>query len=343
MVFNKLVGIKRKQEQLEKYGDLISLQTDEECPNTGKPDAKQMIADYQLKKSQLAFSVYEDVGQSQYHYIETIFSGVMHEGKEERSEECQNIRTSSTASVLCADFSQSSAMDLREWEFLEGTGENGWGTHQKQYYTVNAAENAWRENGHLIIEARKEEYRGCEYTSARLRSKQLFRYGRLQIRAKLPSAKGTWSSFVLIPTAIANDETTCSEKGEINIMSHYGHSSSMIQSSISTTSSSPLRNSTLVNTAEVLDATTCFKTYTLFRSHDQIQMFVGSDEPNTLHQQILLWETRTKDWTSRSFENKSFHLEIYLAIGGDLTGNQIDEDRFPQRIEIDYVRFNEMR
>ncbi|CAF1469694.1 unnamed protein product [Adineta ricciae] len=233
-------------------------------------------------------------------------------------------------------------MDLNEWEFVEGTGENGWGTHQKQYYTVNAAENARCENGHLIIEAHKEEYRGCEYTSARLRSKQLFRYGRLQIRAKLPSAKGTWSSFVLIPTAMANDESTSSEKGEINIMSHFGHSSSVIESSICTKSSSPLRNSTLVNTAEVLDATTCFKTYTLFRSHDQIQMFVGSDEPNTLHQQILLWEKRTKDWTSRSFENKSFHLEIYLAIGGDLAGNQIDEDRFPQRIEIDYVRFDEM-
>ena len=41
-----------------------------------------MIADYQLQKSQLAFSVYEDVGQSQYEHIETVFSDVMQGGRE---------------------------------------------------------------------------------------------------------------------------------------------------------------------------------------------------------------------------------------------------------------------
>ena len=54
----------------------------EECANTAKPDPKQMIADYQLQKSQLAISVYENVGQSQYEHIETIFSDVMQGGRE---------------------------------------------------------------------------------------------------------------------------------------------------------------------------------------------------------------------------------------------------------------------
>ncbi|CAF1139931.1 unnamed protein product, partial [Adineta ricciae] len=222
MVFNKLVLIKRKQEQLEKYGDLISLQTDEECPNTAKPDPKQMIADYQLKRSQLAFSVYEDVGQSQYEHIETIFSDVMQEGKEVRPEKSQQTRTTSVTSICYDEFrSTNKTSDVNQWEFVEGIVENGWGTGQKQYYTVNVDKNArFDEKGHLIIEARKEEYRGCEYTSARLRSKQSFRYGRFEIRAKLPSIRGTWSSFVLRPAVHTYGHAMWPDNGEINLMSH---------------------------------------------------------------------------------------------------------------------------
>ena len=104
-------------------------------------------------------------------------------GRVVRSQKAQNTRTTSVTRIYHDEFhSGNKKSNVNEWEFVEGTGENGWGTGQKQYYTVNVDKNARCENGRVIIEARKENYKGCEYTSARLRSKQSFRYGRFEVR-----------------------------------------------------------------------------------------------------------------------------------------------------------------
>jgi beta-glucanase (GH16 family) len=42
-------------------------------------------------------------------------------------------------------------------------------------------ENAHCQDGHLVIEARKEDFEGRQYTSAKLKSKQSFLYGQLQV------------------------------------------------------------------------------------------------------------------------------------------------------------------
>ena len=82
------------------------------------------------------------------------------------------------------DFNQNDGLvDRDNWIVEEGTGENGWGTHQEQYYTRRGERNARVENGHLIIEARKETYKSCQYTSTRLKSIRAFLYGRLQVKA----------------------------------------------------------------------------------------------------------------------------------------------------------------
>ena len=92
----------------------------------------------------------------------------------------QSTHISNGASAFYDEF-QSDTIDTNKWEFLEGTGENGWGTHQKQYYTGIVDGNARCENGRLIIKAQKEPYKGCQFTSARLRSRETFRYGRLEV------------------------------------------------------------------------------------------------------------------------------------------------------------------
>ncbi|CAF1532259.1 unnamed protein product [Adineta ricciae] len=337
MIFDNLVAIKCKQRQLEDYGDLISFQTGKRCPNTAAKTPKQMIADYQLQKSQLAFSVFERVGQGQWQHIETIFSDVMQEEKEG-----QNMRTISAKSVFYDKFrSTNKTSDVNQWEFVQGTGENGWGTGQKQYYTVNVDKNARCENGRVIIEARKENYKGCEYTSARLRSKQSFRYGRFEIRAKLPSIKGTWSSFVLRPAVHTYGHAMWPDNGEINLMSHLGRDPTTIRSSVYTKSNNPLQNNTPSNTAEVLDAKTHFKTYTLIWSPDEIEMFVRLNDGDKDDRRILIWEKLDRDWQFWPFDQE-FHLEIFLAVGGDDAGNEIDDHQFPERLEIEYVRFKPM-
>ena len=62
-------------------------------------------------------------------------------------------------------------IDTTKWDFQLGTGSQygleGWGNNELQYYRK---ENAFVKDGNLVLEARKENYEGCAYTSARLRT-----------------------------------------------------------------------------------------------------------------------------------------------------------------------------
>ena len=70
----------------------------------------------------------------------------------------------------------------------------GWGNNEAQYYT-DRPKNVRVENGRLIIEALKEDFYGSKYTSSRIKTKNSWKYGRFQIRAKLPKGVGTWAAF----------------------------------------------------------------------------------------------------------------------------------------------------
>ncbi|CAF1665641.1 unnamed protein product, partial [Adineta ricciae] len=131
------------------------------------------------------------------------------------------------------------------------------------------------------------------------------------------------------------------DNGEINLMSHLGRDPTTIRSSVYTKSNNPLQNNTPSNTAEVLDAKTHFKTYTLIWSPDEIEMFVRLNDGDKDDRRILIWEKLDRDWQFWPFDQE-FHLEIFLAVGGDDAGNEIDDHQFPERLEIEYVRFKPM-
>jgi len=101
------------------------------------------------------------------------------------------------------NFDWNGGVDLNKWDFDEGG--KGWGNNEEEYYTRNRLENARCElfpgssNGRLIIEARKENYENRQFTSARLKSKSSWTYGRLQIRALLPTGRGLWPALWMLP------------------------------------------------------------------------------------------------------------------------------------------------
>jgi beta-glucanase (GH16 family) len=101
-------------------------------------------------------------------------------------------------------------------------GGNGWGNNELEYYTQYRKENARVENGALIIEARKENFEGMKYTSARLvtTNKGDWLYGRAEIRAKLPDGYGTWPAIWMLSTDWAYGGWP--QSGEIDIMEHVG-------------------------------------------------------------------------------------------------------------------------
>src|SRR5699024_655011 len=82
--------------------------------------------------------------------------------------------------------------------------------------------NTTVEDGHLIITAKKEAFEGMDYTSSRLvtKGKQEFKYGRIDIRAKLPQGQGIWPALWMLGSNFSTVGWPAS--GEIDIMEMIG-------------------------------------------------------------------------------------------------------------------------
>uniref|UniRef100_A0AC34FFJ9 GH16 domain-containing protein n=1 Tax=Panagrolaimus sp. ES5 TaxID=591445 RepID=A0AC34FFJ9_9BILA len=121
--------------------------------------------------------------------------------------------------IIWEDNFDQGIIDPSKWAFDIGTGPpEGWGNAELQFYT-NRPENARVENGILIIEARKENFEGRAFTSARLKTKGLFEftYGTVEARIKLPfQQKGLWPAFWTLGSDI--DQNQWPKCGEIDIL-----------------------------------------------------------------------------------------------------------------------------
>ena len=108
-------------------------------------------------------------------------------------------------------------------------GGSGWGNQEKQHYTARP-ENLRVQNGCLEIEARKEEYQGNSYTSARINTKNHkdFAYGKIEARIKFPKGGGTWPAFWMLGYG---SWPTC---GEIDIVEHVGNNPYMASHAVHT-------------------------------------------------------------------------------------------------------------
>ena len=129
--------------------------------------------------------------------------------------------TNFTELVMQDEFNIDGAPDSTIWGFDIGTGTNGWGNNELQFYT-NRTENVKVENGYLLITAKKEDYNGSAYTSARLLTKGKFdqAYGRFEARIRLPYGQGIWPAFWLLGANY--DEVGWPNCGEIDIMEFRG-------------------------------------------------------------------------------------------------------------------------
>jgi beta-glucanase (GH16 family) len=118
--------------------------------------------------------------------------------------------------LVWSDDFDNSAIDSKNWTHEVNCA--GGGNNEKQCYT-DSADNSYIADGKLNIVALPAP-EGAEkpYTSARLNSryKADFKYGRIEISAKLPSGQGSWPAFWMMPT----DETygDWPKSGEIDIM-----------------------------------------------------------------------------------------------------------------------------
>ena len=119
-----------------------------------------------------------------------------------------------------------------------------WYNSELQHYT-NSATNSFRKNGILNIVAKREAFtdqgQTKQFTSARLNSKFAFKYGRVEVRAKLPTGAGTWPAIWMLGKNIiepgaywTNNYGTINWPacGEIDIMEHWGSNQNVISSAV---------------------------------------------------------------------------------------------------------------
>jgi beta-glucanase (GH16 family) len=229
------------------------------------------------------------------------------------------------------EFDRDGIPDGQRWAY--DVGGNGWGNREKQFYTAFRPENARVEGGNLIIEARREKWEDSAYTSARLVTKNKGNWtgGRFEIRAKLPLGRGTWPAIWMLPVNWNLGDGKWPDNGEIDIMEHVGHEPGIVHASTHSRKNQWRNNSQRTATIPVPGAGTAFHTYALEWDAEEIRIYVDDHHYFTSRK-------AGGDWTTWPFE-RDFYLILNLAVGGDWGAVKgIDENSFPQRMEVDYVR-----
>ena len=161
--------------------------------------------------------------------------------------------SSSGLKLIWADeFDVEGALNSNNWFHQTQLPAGGnWYNNEVQHYT-NRMDNSYVSNGTLKIVAKKESFTDQgytkQYTSARLNSKFAFTYGRVEVRAKLPTGVGTWPAIWLLGKNINENggywdnqgfgTTNWPACGEVDIMEHWGSNQNFVQSAMHTPSSS---------------------------------------------------------------------------------------------------------
>ncbi len=225
------------------------------------------------------------------------------------------------------------AVDGSRWNFELGA--SGWGNNEWQNYTARS-QNAYILDSVLVIEARKENYEGSEYTSARMTTKNKgdWLYGRFEIRAKLPFGQGIWPAIWMLPTDWEYGGWAAS--GEIDIMELVGHEPSTVHGTLHYGDSWP--GNVHTGTSFSLDNG---------RFADEYHLFALEWEPGEMRWYVdgELYATQD-EWYSNSAPwpapfDKRFHILLNVAVGGNWPGYPDETTQFPQRMYIDYVRVYE--
>lgn len=230
--------------------------------------------------------------------------------------------------VWSDEFDKPGKPDAAKWGQESGMIRNG----EKQFYTVARTENARVEDGHLIIEARKEAHEGAEFTSASLTTQghAEWTYGRVEVRAKLPAARGTWPAIWMLPTDIGS--VGWPKCGEIDIMEHVGHDATVIHGTLHTETYNHMKGTQRGVTRKVPDFDTKFHNYAVEWTKEKISMFINGEF-------FAGFERKEGDTAAEWPFDKPFYLILNLAIGGSWGGQKgIDDTAFPQRMEVDFVR-----
>ncbi|OJF17292.1 MAG: 1,3--beta-D-glucan 3-glucanohydrolase [Bacillaceae bacterium G1] len=232
--------------------------------------------------------------------------------------------SSAAYTLVWSDEFNGTSINTNNWTFEIGTGSNGWGNNELQYYT-SRPENARIENGNLVIEARRESYGGMNYTSARLKTqgKKSFKYGRIEARIKLPKGQGLWPAFWTLGADIGS--VGWPRSGEIDIMEHINNENNT-HGVIHWDAGGHAQYG---GPSHAIDVTQ-YHVYSIEWTPKAIKWFIDG---------VQFWEANIENNINSTEEfHKEHFILLNMAVGGNWPGSPDGSTVFPARMYVDYVR-----
>ncbi|MBN2476372.1 MAG: glycoside hydrolase family 16 protein [Pirellulales bacterium] len=248
------------------------------------------------------------------------------------------------------EFDYAGLPDPEKWGYEEGFVRN----NEAQYYVAARRENSEVKDGMLIIRANKERYANprfradaaqsgrrrqrefAEYTSASVtsRGKVTWRYGRIEVRAKLPTGRGMWPAIWMLGTGERGPgqrRAGWPACGELDIMENVGFAPDVIHANVHTAKYNHVKGNGKGAKITIEKPYDTFHVYAMEWDKDRIDFFVDDQKYFTYENE----GTGTDAWPFDS----PHYLILNIAIGGSWGGQRgIDDAIFPQEMLIDYVR-----
>lgn len=221
------------------------------------------------------------------------------------------------------------AVSAGNWSFESGNN-NGWGNNELEYYT-GRSQNVFVSQGNLIIEARAESLNGFNYTSTRMITKNLrtFKFGRIDIRAKMPKGRGIWPALWMLGNNI--DAVGWPACGEMDILELLGHEPNKIYGTMhwgTSVATHGSKGSNFTLSSGSFDQQ--FHVYSLVWQQNDIRVLI--DDQEYVH-------VTSADVTGSPYPfNNDFFFIFNIAVGGSWPGAPDGTTNFPQRMVVDYVR-----
>ena len=223
----------------------------------------------------------------------------------------------------------------------------GWGNNEKQYYT-DKTDNSFIRDGKLVIRAQEEKTTDAlgtyDYTSAKLKTKGLFSktYGRYEIKAKLPTGKGLWPAFWMLPEQ--DKYGAWASSGEIDVMEAWGSQPDKVAGTIHYGENWPNNKYTGKDyhfpAGGRIDQ---WHTYAVEWEPGELRWYVDGN----LYQTQNDWYSKGKNTaTNYSYPapfDQNFYLVMNLAVGGWFDGEVDATTKFPAEMEVDYVRVYDLK
>ncbi|MDM7860386.1 glycoside hydrolase family 16 protein [Alteromonas sp. ASW11-36] len=251
--------------------------------------------------------------------------------------------------LVWSDEFDGDTLNTANWGYDLGDGSDRglerWGNNEQQWYTD---QNASVSDGTLKISARAESVQdGFPYTSSRITTldKLDFTYGRVEASLRTSSGQGLWGAFWMLSSDSPYGSDGWAATGEIDIMeaANPGVDTQYYGSTIFHGFPWPLQQSISEAFPADVDPTE-FNEYAVEWEQNEIRFLV-----NDIHFKTITSESYYSYFyneANQGYElavdgapfNTDFHLILNLAVGGNLTGNTVDDASLPGELEVDYVR-----